>query len=207
MLFLFVDDGSTDGTPGIIESLKSEFPENVQHIFLRQNRGKSHAVKSGVQHALSCHAASHIGYLDADLSTPLEQYALLYSNFLCGDYGFCFGSRIKLLGASIKRKKMRHLIGRFIATIIDTKYQLGMYDTQCGAKIFSRATAEAIFSEPFHTSWFFDVELFLRIRKYLPGCRGAEMPLNHWEERKGSKLGFRSIFRVANELVNLYTHY
>ena len=41
--------------------------------------------------------------------------------------------------------------------------KIKIYDTQCGAKIFSKKVCEKIFVEKFISQWLFDVELFARL--------------------------------------------
>jgi hypothetical protein len=120
---------------------------------------------------------------------------------------YAFGARIKLMNTLIVRKAWRHMTGRILATLIDFKFRMGIYDTQCGAKIFERSIAAYSFSEPFHSTWLFDVEIFLRIRKKFPDAAGIEVPLNAWGEKKGSKLNALSAGTVTNDMFKLYWHY
>ena len=68
--FLFVDDGSTDGTRARLLALAEAAPDRVQVLALDANRGKAEAVRCGVLEALD--AAPRLWDLDEDLATPLD---------------------------------------------------------------------------------------------------------------------------------------
>src|SRR4051812_28070786 len=63
-----VDDGSRDGTSALVLKLAAEFNE-IRLIRLARNRGKGHAVRSGVVNA----EGQFILFADADGSTPMHE--------------------------------------------------------------------------------------------------------------------------------------
>src|SRR6185369_2437155 len=72
---------------------------------------------------------------------------------------------------------------------------LGVYDTQCGAKLFRRSPALlAALAQPFRSRWAFDVELLQRLlrgRDGVPAIAASdflEEPLEVWRDVPGSKL-------------------
>jgi glycosyltransferase involved in cell wall biosynthesis len=144
----FVNDSSTDKTIDVINDIVLQ-NGNVEVINLSKNMGKGEAVRQGIIYALKTQPFDYIGYLDADLSTPVEEYHELYKYLKDQNADFIFGSRIKKLGSAIERPVFRHIIGRIIATILDKKFQLGYYDTQCGAKVFKSSLLEKIIRQTF----------------------------------------------------------
>ena len=191
---LFVDDGSTDKTGAVLERMTID-TDAIEVLHLDANRGKAEAVRRGMLLAVR-HGASVVGYFDADLATPtneLERLSqLMYERrHLAG----AFGSRISCLGSTIDRSLNRHYMGRIYATVAALALGTPVYDTQCGAKLF-RVTPSlvAALSQPFRSSWSFDVELIDRLLRGGPGVRpvpaGAfvEMPLETWRDVDGSKL-------------------
>lgn len=181
---VFVNDGSTDNTMRILEDIRSSFASNSEIISFKKNRGKSSAVREGVGHIIRNHNTAYIGYLDSDLSTGLEEYQRIFGELILKNASYAFGSRILMENTRIRRNAWRHATGRIITTIVDLRYHLGIYDTQCGAKIFESAMAREIFRQPFHSNWLFDVEIFIRLRKKFPEARGLEIPLTEWREKK-----------------------
>jgi len=172
--FLFVDDGSTDGTLQVLENLRRSDPDSFSVCSLPRNVGKAEAVRRGLLRALE-EGADYVGYWDAYLATPLEATvsfrALLDSRL---DIDMVFGTRVSLLGRSIERNPLRHYLGRLFATAASLALGVGLYDTQCGAKLF-RASPEvaALFQTPFRTNWIFDVEILARLIAGRRGYRSA----------------------------------
>jgi glycosyltransferase involved in cell wall biosynthesis len=207
---VFVNDGSTDGTRALLEGFAAEQPARVVALSLEHNGGKAEAVRRGVLHAGAA-GARLVGYWDADLATPLTAVPD-FVRVLDGDpeAQLVLGSRVQLLGRSIRRRPQRHYIGRVFATAASLLLRLAVYDTQCGAKLL-RATPRMLqpFERPFETRWCFDVELLARVLGMQ--ARGeidverqcVELPLMTWEDRSGSKLGLRQVPQVFQELVRL----
>jgi len=206
---LFVNDGSTDKTLSLLNNIKIELP-NILVLNFEKNRGKAEAIRKTVLQLNEKY--DYIGYLDADLSTSLSEILRLLNIAKTEHKTFVLGSRVKVLGASIKRKFYRHFFGRLVATFIDYFIlKLEIYDTQCGAKIISRALAASIFKDPFKTKWLFDVELLART-KSLNGkdyCKTniLEVPLNRWHDTRDTKISFLDFLKTPFALIKLYSHY
>ncbi len=203
--FLFVNDGSTDDTAGMLERLCAAGNGNLTALNLPRNLGKAGAVRSGVLAALQRNP-DFVGYWDADLATPLpavqDFVAVLDAN---PQIEIVMGARVKLLGRHVDRYPFRHYSGRLFATAASLALNLAVYDTQCGAKIF-RVTpnTRAAFAAPFQSRWIFDVELLAR---YITSTgndaanRIYELPLMTWIDVPGSKVrpwhGVRALWDIA----------
>lgn len=202
-----VNDGSTDNTVKQIQNIVNCFPNRCFIINYQENSGKANTIFKAIQEIKSQNSYDFIGYFDADFSTPPQEIIRLLNICQSSDSQFLFGSRILILNSLIERKTYRHFIGRAIITLINIKYKLGIYDTQCGAKIFNTNIINKVFTEKFYTSWLFDVEIFIRLKKQNCLKFGLEIPLKQWKDVDGSKLGLKSSFKILKELVTLYQKY
>ncbi|WOR14591.1 glycosyltransferase [Hyphomonas sp. FCG-A18] len=204
--FLFVDDGSKDGTLAILAGMQIRAPHVLDVLALPQNGGKAEAVRQGLLYA-SRSGARAVGYFDADLATPLEAIVDLgrvLDNLESVDV--VFGSRQMGLGRKIFREPKRRLVSFICASLARVATGLPFSDTQCGAKLFrnSQALRTAI-STPFKAGWLFDVELALRLSASLAPYqqRFYELPLMEWTEIEGSKITSTDVFRSGFVMLGL----
>src|SRR5262249_16117766 len=146
--FLFVNDGSTDDTISVLKALHEDDPERYVICDLPRNVGKAEAVRAGVLLAFAA-GPDYMGYWDADLATPLGMIPT-FCTLLDDrpDLEMVFGARVRLLGRNNERSMVRHYLGRTFATATSITLALGIYDTQCGAKLFRVSpTMRSLFQE------------------------------------------------------------
>ncbi|MGB1004225.1 MAG: glycosyltransferase [Salibacteraceae bacterium] len=209
-LICFVNDGSTDETKNIIQELNTHFVANTHLINLPNNVGKAEAVRNGINYCNENYECKVIGFIDADLAVSLEE-SIEISNKINDKTKFAFGSRILRVGSTIERKFHRFLIGRFLATLISNILNLKVYDTQCGCKMFQPDLSPILFTQPFISTWLFDVELFFRLKKYFGAntfkSHLLEVPLNSWIDRGESKVSFLYGFKVFYDLYKIKMRY
>ena len=200
---LFVDDGSTDGTLRVLEGLRALEPR-VSVLALANNSGKAEAVRQGLLRAIA-DGALVVGYLDADLSTPVsEMQRLLRVVDDRADIDVVLGSRVALLGREVERSPARHYLGRVFATVASATLGLRVYDTQCGAKVFRAGGAlRSALVNPFTSRWAFDVELLSRLLEHLPQESFFELPLNRWRDVAGSKLTAAAMVKAGADVLAL----
>lgn len=212
--FLFVDDGSRDGTRRLLESLARERPAQAQVLALERNVGKGEAVRQGILQALE-DAPDWVGFWDADLATPLAELDRFLAHAAAHpDLEILLGSRVRVLGRTIERSPLRHYFGRVAATAVSWLLRLGVYDSQCGAKLFRAEPLGAVFAEPFLTRWIFDVEIlarWLRLQsdRDSPGIERHihEIPVGVWRDVSGSRIRPRDVLRAPLDLLRIWWHY
>lgn len=208
--FCFVNDGSSDKTGEVLEKFVRNNTGRFYFFDQQPNGGKAEAVRKGINYMLSKESYDYVGFLDADLATPLEELPeLLKVTQEREKVKMVMGARLKRLGANVQRSNMRHYMGRVFATVVSVLFRLPVYDSQCGAKLIEAPLAFRIFDEPFQSQWLFDVELLLRVRCIYPDYPAIvfEYPLNEWIEKGGSKIRFSHILRMPGELFKIYRHY
>ena len=203
---LLVDDGSTDGTLGVLESVRAREPGRFAVLALGENQGKAEAVRRGLLAAIAS-GASVVGYLDADLATPAAEMLRVVRALEERGVEVATGARVKLAGRQIRRRESRHFVGRVFATFASLVLRAEFYDTQCGAKAFRVSDRlRACLSTPFRSTWSFDVELLGRLQagtpehRPLPTAAFFEVPLERWTDIPGSKLSVRAMIRAAADL-------
>ncbi|MCP4005403.1 MAG: glycosyltransferase [bacterium] len=212
---LFVNDGSTDTTLEVLHKLEASDPAHLGVLDLQPNRGKAEAVRRGMLAAFA-DSPQYVGYWDADLATPLEEFPD-FVHLLDEEAGreVIFGARVALLGRQIHRRAIRHYLGRVFATVVSNVLDLRIYDTQCGAKLFRASDdMKALFEEPFSTNWVFDVEILARLirsrrntDKPQPAQIICEHPLKCWRDVAGSKVRSVDFFRALAEIALIYRRY
>ena len=202
---LLVDDGSSDGTFRLLDSLRASDPSRFSVLRLERNSGKAEAVRRGIVAALDRHP-DLVGFWDADLATPLSEIPAFLDVFATRpEIEMVFAARVRLLGRSISRNPARHYFGRVGATLISSSLGLAVYDTQCGAKLFRAGEAmREVFATPFLSRWIFDVEIIARLVQQRGRDAAAraiyELPITTWHDVKGSKVRSTDFFRALKDL-------
>ncbi len=174
---IFVDDGSTDETPGILKRLKGEFPtlRVLRHSF---RSGQSAAVGSGVRAA----RAPWIATLDGDgQNDPADIPKLLAARDDPANRGvhLFMGNR----KASRKDTAFRKLQSNIANGVRSSLLGDGTPDTGCGIKLFARDV-------------FMDLPRFDHMHRFLPalfmrhGAKVISVPVSHRARMRGtSKYG------------------
>lgn len=192
---LVVDDGSTDGTRGVVAGLG--LGERVRVLHYDGNRGKGFAVRYGMVHAAGAFAL----FSDADLATPIEEVEHLLAA-IDGGADVAIGSR-DVPGSQLVRRQsaLRELGGKLFNRCVQLIAVPGIMDTQCGFKLFTGAAARNIFSRCQIDNFSFDVETLYLTR--LLGYRIAEVPVR-WAHQEGSKVRFfRDAIRMLKTLFRI----
>lgn len=136
---LLSDDGSTDGTT---EKLH-EFAKQNKRIKVVENihAGKGPTVQSGMLKA----NGEWILFTDFDQSTPLSEIEKLLA--FQKTHQVIIGSR-EITGARRDKEPLhRHIMGKGFNILVQTLAIPGIYDTQCGFKLFRRDACQEIFSK------------------------------------------------------------
>ena len=167
---ILVDDGSTDGTRKIMDAA-AERNRSVRLEALPHNRGKGRALAEGVAAA----TGAEILVTDADLSTPIEELDKLRAELRNGA-GVAIGSRA-LRGSRVEVSQpiYRVIMGKAFNLIVQAVLLPGIWDTQCGFKLFRADVAHDAFAGLTTDGFGYDPEVLYRAKKR--GVKIAEVPV------------------------------
>lgn len=194
---IIVDDGSRDETPGILERFRERHPA-VRLLRNEPNRGKGFAVRRGVLEA----RGEFVLFTDADLSAPIEETNKLLGALESTGADAAVGSRAldrRLIG--IHQPWRREMGGRVFNLLVRILTGLKIRDTQCGLKLFRRASTERAFELQRVTGFGFDPEVLFLIDRL--GGKIVEVPVR-WNDSPATKVRFlRDATRMFLDLMVL----
>jgi dolichyl-phosphate beta-glucosyltransferase len=167
---ILVDDGSTDGTRQVMD-VAAERNRKVRLESLPTNRGKGRALAAGV--AVS--SGEEVLVTDADLSTPIEELENLEAALKSGA-GVAIASRaVSGSRVEIPQPIYRVLMGKVFNLIVQVVLLPGIWDTQCGFKLFKADVARPVFAALTTDGFGYDPEvLYLAKRR---GVKIVEVPV------------------------------
>jgi len=194
---IIVDDGSRDETPEILERFQERHPA-VRLLRNEPNRGKGFSVRRGVLEA----RGEFVLFTDADLSAPIEETNKLLGALESTGADAAVGSRAldrRLIG--VHQPWRREMGGRVFNLLVRILTGLKIRDTQCGLKLFRRASTERAFELQRVTGFGFDPEVLFLIERV--GGKIVEVPVR-WNDSPATKVRFlRDATRMFLDLIVL----
>ena len=173
-------NGCRDDTLGVVTRVAKDHPE-IGALNFAEPIGKGGALIEGLKLAPK---ADRIGYVDADGATgPRAFFELVH---LSAQADCVIGSRW-LPGAVLHQSQpwLRRFFSRAFHGIVQTLFWMNIQDTQCPAKVMSRAAIEKIHSALRIADLAFDVNLLYALKR--DGFRILEVP-TEWTDKLGSKV-------------------
>jgi dolichyl-phosphate beta-glucosyltransferase len=167
---ILVDDGSADGTRRVMDDAARRNPR-IKIQALPHNRGKGRALAVGVEAA----RGDEILVTDADLSTPIEELDDLQAALDAGA-GVAIASRaLRASRVEVSQPLYRVLMGKGFNLIVQAVLLPGIWDTQCGFKLFRADVAHRVFAHLTTDGFGYDPEVLYRARKQ--GVKIVEVPV------------------------------
>ena len=185
-----VDDGSDDGTAGVLRRIMAQHPR-LRVVRHEVNRGYGAAIRTGLQTA----RGGHILVSDGDGQFLIEDLEPLWTKRTQADM---------VLGYREQRRDpvVRRLAGWLYGRVL-VRVTLGgrFRDVNCGFKLIARPVLDGMELES--TGALISAELLTRAR--LRGARFAEVGVRHFPRRYGDATGLlpRVVLRMFGELVTL----
>lgn len=191
---LIIDDGSPDGTAGIVKSLQPEFRERLYIIERAGKLGLGTAYITGFKWALS-HGYDYIFEMDADFSHDPDDLPRLLEACKEGE-GVSIGSRYSD-GISVVNWPIGRIIMSYYASVyVRTVLRMKVYDCTAGFKCYSRRVLEAIDLDNVRMKGYgFQIEM--KYTAWKLGFHIREVPVIFVNRKAGSSKMSGSIFGEA----------
>jgi len=178
--FLFVDDGSTDGTVEVLkQSLDEHRTGNVSFAGYETNKGKGHAIRTGFE----LMEADAYCFMDADMAYSTDYLKIIKEKLEAAD--IVIGSRSLYARLSGELEIIRALLGRSLNWILRSALGLPFRDTQAGLKGFRREAAKYLFKKSNVSGFSFDAEILFLARKRGFWVEEFDVRANSEHEYKG----------------------
>ncbi len=186
---IVVDDGSTDETPGLLNSLCRRYP-NLKTLRHDKNLGYGAALVSGIKQAVS----DWVLLMDADGQFKID--ALLSMIPYLGQYDILAGFRARRIDPLY-----RIVLGQTFSRLAAWLFKLDLRDINCGFKLFRRNSINADILNAHGGAFYTD--FFIKARDQ--GGRVKQFPVAHFPRRKGKATGasIKVIFAAVIDVVRL----
>jgi glycosyltransferase involved in cell wall biosynthesis len=182
---LIADNGSTDGTKFIAESLAASL-DRVSFVSVDQ-KGVGLALRKAWENS----NADIVGYMDLDLSTDVFHINEVISTFLHEESDVVNASRLLPTSSVRNRKVSRTLSSRGLNCILRVIFRTRISDAMCGFKFVKRSVLEdALANGAKSNGWFFATQLLLVAE--MMGFRVKEIPV-YWADDGNSKVRILSL--------------
>ena len=184
---IFCNDGSTDGSAGLLDEFASNDPR-VRVVHLRRNYGQTAAIMAAIQHSVG----DIIIPMDADGQNDPADIEHLIAKMEEG-FDVVSGWRKEREDRALSRRLPSMIANRLISHLLGVP----LHDYGCTLKAYRREVIE-------------DVRLYGEMHRFIPiyatweGARVTELPVRHHARKFGhSKYGLGRIARVLLDLLML----
>ena len=189
---IVVNDGSTDGTPGILSSMNGH-GSRLKLIHADRNRGKGAAIRLGLQHV----TGDIVIIQDADLEYDCHEYPKMLVPFNDDATQVVYGSRF--LGKIEQMRWLNRFANRFFTWLANLLFR-------------GRITDEATCYKAFRTPLLKELDLKCRRFEFCPevtakvlrrGIEIKEVPISYKgrTHEEGKKIGWRDGWMVIYTLL------
>lgn len=184
---IFVDDGSADGSYGVLQELHAA-DDCVKVIRFRRNFGQTAAFAAGFDHA----RGDLVVTLDADGQNDPADIPRLLDKMSEGDYDIVTGWRVNR-----QESLARRWVSRVANTIISRTTHISIHDRGCSLKVFRSEIVK-------------NMRLYGQLHRFLPelastiGVRVAEVPVND-RDRKFGQSKYGALSRTPRVILDLVT--
>lgn len=185
---IYVDDGSRDASPAVMQKLIEGDPKHARGVFLRRNFGQTAAIAAGIDHS----TGEVIVLMDADLQNDPADIPMMLDK-ICEGYDVVSGWRVNRQDMMIKRRLPSVIANRLISQVTGVH----LHDYGCTLKAYRREVITGF-------------RLYGEMHRFIPayasqvGARILEVPVHHHARKFGkTKYGLNRTFKVILDLVTV----
>jgi glycosyltransferase involved in cell wall biosynthesis len=193
---IIAEDGSTDGTDKIAESLSEKYP-CVRHLHGEKRLGRGAALKNAFKKS----SGKILVYMDVDLATDVGQLKSLVRTIEEEGFDFAIGSRM-LSESKVERSRTRQMTSKSFSFLVRAVLGSKVKDYQCGFKAFRREPLMRLLDEVTARHWFWDTEII--VRAFRRGYTIKEIPVK-WRGGRETKVRLlRDSFSMGWQVIKLW---
>lgn len=177
---VIADNGSTDGTQAIAQSLARRYR------WLRYLRLQKPGVGAALKQSWLSSEAGIVGYMDLDLATDLRHLPEAVAALEAEGCDLCYGSRLHARSEVTGRKLSRTLVSHAFNAVLKLYLGARFSDGMCGFKFLRREALGPLMARgAVSDGWFFSTELLLAGERL--GMRVGELPVR-WTDDPDSRV-------------------
>jgi glycosyltransferase involved in cell wall biosynthesis len=182
---IYVDDGSRDNSPALLQEI-CEASETANAVFLRRNFGQTAAIQAGIDHA----TGAIITLMDSDLQNDPAELPRMYQRM---EEAFDLVSGWRKDRADRMRRRLPSVIAN---RLISTVTGVHLHDYGCTLKMYRREVLD-------HVRLYGEMHRFIPVLAFAAGARIDEMVVNHRPRRYGKSK--YTLWRTVKVMLDLIT--
>ncbi len=186
---IWIDDGSTDDTPDIIDKISKE-DSRVKGLTLMRRVGQSGALMAGIEMA----SGKYIAIMDGDNQNDPDEFVKMYEKLINDNLDVVVGWRKQRWQGNFLRRIPSLLANFMIQSSFRT---VSIHDAGCPIKLGKATVLKNI-------RLYGELHRFLSYILHSHGARLGEVEIKHRERKSGqSKYGIGRTFTVIFDILNL----
>ncbi len=186
---IWVDDGSTDSTPKILEKITTE-DKRVKGITLMKRSGQSAALMAGIEKA----KGDYIATIDGDNQNDPKDFLAMLKKLEKENLDAVIGWRQNRWNENYLRKLPSLFANKMMKIAFG---DLGIHDSGCMVKVVKAKIMKEI-------KLYGELHRFMSYMIGMYGARIGEVQVSHKKREKGiSKYGLKRTLTVAFDIVNI----
>jgi len=188
---IIVDDGSTDGTRDILDTLRSR--KDVKVIFKEKNSGKGDSLKIGFKES----KGDYVIVQDADLEYEPKDYFLLLGKITDSSKTVVYGSRF--MGKYKDMSSLHYYGNKFLTLVTNILYGVVLTDMETCYKLFPGNFIRKLKLKA--NRFDFEPEITAKICK--AGYKIIEVPIHYYGRKhsEGKKITWKDGFNAIYSLL------